>query len=144
MSLAKVTIVGNLGRDPETRYTPNGQMNLNFSVAVGRRWVDATGNQQEWTNWYRVTAWARLAESLDKLVQQGALVKGRQVIVVGDLQVRDYVGNDGQSRYSLDVRADTVQLAGSREGSGEFGGPVGGGRPGDSAPDEGSFDDVPF
>ena len=60
--IAKITLVGNLGRDPETRYTPNGKMNVTFTMAVSRRFNDQSGQQQERTNWYRVTAWGELAE----------------------------------------------------------------------------------
>lgn len=146
MSLAKVTLLGNLGRDPETRYTPNGRMNVTFSVAASRRWNDAGGNLQENTTWFRVTAWGRLAETLDKLTQQGALAKGRQVLVIGSIELREYTGQDGQARTSLDVNADEVQLAGSRnDGGGQFGGPVNQDRGGEIAqPDDSAMDDVPF
>ena len=79
--IAKITLVGNLGRDPETRYTPNGKMNVTFTMAVSRRFNDQSGQQQERTNWYRVTAWGGLAESLDRLAQSGYLAKGKQVYV---------------------------------------------------------------
>jgi single-strand DNA-binding protein len=142
-SVSKITLVGNLGRDPETRYTPNGRMNVTFTLAVNRRRTDAGGNLQESTNWFRVTGWGRLAETLDKLTQQGALAKGRQVFVSGNFEAREYQGNDGQTRTSLDVNADEVQLLGAREG-GEFGGPVGSGRQDNFGQDDASMDDVPF
>lgn len=146
MSFAKITLFGNVGRDPETRYTPNGRMNVSFSVAVNRRWNDASGNQQESTNWFRITGWGRLAETLDKLTQQGALAKGRQVIVTGRFEQREWTGQDGQTRFNLEVTADDVLLVGGpREGGNEFGGPTGSGRGDDfSPPDDGSMDDVPF
>ena len=146
MSLAKVTLLGNLGRDPETRYTPNGRMNVSFSVAASRRWNDAGGNLQENTTWFRVTAWGRLAETLDKLTQQGALTKGRQVLVVGSIEQREYTGQDGQARTSLDVNADEVQLVGARTDAGaQFGGPMNQERGGDMPqPDDSAMDDVPF
>ena len=71
--IAKITLVGNLGRDPETRYTPNGKMNVTFTMAVSRRFNDQSGQQQERTNWYRVTAWGGLAENLDRMAQNGYL-----------------------------------------------------------------------
>jgi single-strand DNA-binding protein len=143
--IAKVTLIGNLGRDPETRYTPNGRMNVQFSIAVSRRWNDSGGNLQEKTDWYRVTGWGRLAETLDKLTQQGALAKGRQVYVSGALQPREYTAQDGTLRFSLDVNADEFQLLGSRESGGDFGGPMNPGRGGDfSQPDDSAMDDVPF
>jgi single-strand DNA-binding protein len=146
MSLAKVTLVGNLGRDPETRYTPNGRMNVSFSVATNRRWNDAGGNLQENTTWFRITAWGRLAETLDKLTQQGALTKGREVLVTGNIEQREWTGQDGQTRSNLEVTADDVRLiGGQREGGGEFGGPMNQGRGGDIAqPDDSAMDDVPF
>jgi len=115
--IAKVTLIGNLGRDPETKYTPSGAMNLSFSMAVSRRWTDQAGVQQERTTWFRVTAWRKLAEILDQLTQSGALVKGKQVYVAGTIEAREYTGQDGQARTSLDVTADEVQLLGARDGS---------------------------
>ena len=143
--VAKLTLIGNLGRDPETRYTPSGVMNVQFSVAASRRWTDQGGQQQERTTWFRVTAWRRLAETLDQLSQNGALVKGKQVYVLGNLESREYQDQQGQARFSLDVTADEVQLLGSRpEGEGTYSRPSGGSR--SEEPDAGTrdFDDVPF
>ena len=121
--IAKITLVGNLGRDPETRYTPNGRMNVQFTMAVSRRFNDQSGQQQERTNWYRVTAWGGLAESLDRLAQNGYLAKGKQVYVDGRLEPREYQDQQGQTRMSLDVTANELQLLGSRaDGEGSFGG----------------------
>ena len=121
--IAKITLVGNLGRDPETRYTPNGKMNVQFTMAVSRRFNDQSGQQQERTNWYRVTAWGGLAESLDRLAQSGYLAKGKQVYVDGRLEAREYQDQQGQTRTSLDVTANELQLLGSRaDGEGGFGG----------------------
>ncbi|MEA2522996.1 MAG: single-strand DNA-binding protein [Thermomicrobiales bacterium] len=149
--VSKVILVGNLGRDPETRYTPNGTMNVQFTMAVSRRWTDQGGQQQERTTWFRITAWARLAETLDSLTQNGALAKGKQVYVMGNLEAREYQDQQGQTRTSLDVRADEVQLLGSRaDAEGGMGGPGGsggrGGRPGGDAEGfgAGDIDDVPF
>lgn len=160
MSYNKVSIIGNLGRDPETRYTPSGAMNVQFSVATSRRYNDRDGQQQESTTWFRVTAWGRLAETLDKFTQSGILAKGRQVYVEGRLEQREFTGQDGQSRTSLDVNASEFQLLGNRGDSdgGNFGG---GGRGNDSGgsggggnagggnrqqgnADYGDMDDVPF
>ena len=124
--IAKVTLVGNLGRDPETRYTPNGRMNVQFTMAVSRRFNDQSGQQQERTNWYRVTAWGGLAESLDRLAQNGYLAKGKQVYVDGRLEPREYQDQQGQTRTSLDVTANELQLLGSRaDGESGFGGSFG-------------------
>lgn len=126
--VAKVTLIGNLGRDPETRYTPAGAMHVAFSMAVSRHWTDQAGIRQERTTWFRVTAWRRLAETLDRLVASGALVKGKQVYVLGTIEAREYQGQHGEHRVSLEVSADEVQLLGTR-GSGQG---------------EGGGDDVPF
>lgn len=134
---ATITIVGNLGRDPETRYTPNGRMNVALNVAVSSRFRDASGQQQERTNWFRVTAWGTLAESLDRLAQQGWLVKGRSVFVSGRFEAREYTGNDGQLRTSLDINANEVQLVGGRQ-DGDGGGSYAGGSGGGSSQGSGS------
>lgn len=130
MSLAKVTIIGNLGRDPETRYTPSGALNVQFSVASSRRWRDSQGQDQENTTWFRVTAWGRLAETMVTLSERGALTKGKQVYVEGRIEAREFTGNDGQVRTSLDVNANEIQLLGSRQDNqgGSFGGQQGGGQ----------------
>src|SRR5262245_7874527 len=151
-SVAKVILVGNLGRDPETRYTPNGTMNVQFTMATNRRWTDQAGQQQERTTWFRITAWGRLAETLDSLTQNGYLAKGKQVYVMGNLETHEYQDQQGQTRTSLDVRADEVQLLGTRGdadggtgGTGGFGGGGRGDRQGGDAEDTGGdIDDVPF
>ena len=155
--ISKVILVGNLGRDPETRYTPNGTMNVTFTMAVSRRFRDQSGQQQERTNWFRVTAWGKLAETLDGLTQNGYLTKGKQIYVEGRLEAREYQDQQGQTRTSLDVNATEFQLLGSRGDAGggdQFGGggggdrgPAGDGqRSGGTEPSEDtqSFDDVPF
>jgi single-strand DNA-binding protein len=159
--IAKITLVGNLGRDPETRYTPNGKMNVTFTMAVSRRFTDQSGQQQERTNWYRVTAWGGLAETLDRMAQNGYLVKGKQVYVDGRLEAREYQDQQGQTRTSLDVTANELQLLGSRAdsdggfaGAGAMAGAVGAGagaaagrqqnRPAADTEGEGSIEDVPW
>ena len=160
MSFNKVTMIGRLGQDPETRYTPSGTMNVRFSVATSRRYNDREGQQQETTTWFRVTAWDRLAETLDKLSQSGALAKGREVYVEGRLELSEFTGRDGQPRSSLEVRANEFQLVGSRNdnsGGGDGSNFGGGGSRGDSGEgntgggnrqqgnaDYGDMDDVPF
>jgi single-strand DNA-binding protein len=114
MSVANITIVGNVGGDPETRYTQSGVMYVSFSVAVNIRRNDPSGQPLEKTNWYRVTAWRKLAEVLDNLAQQGAMRKGRQVYVQGRLEQREWQDQQGQTRYSLDLTANEFQLLGSR------------------------------
>jgi single-strand DNA-binding protein len=145
--VARITLVGNLGRDPETRYTPSGKMNVQFTMAVSRRFNDQSGQQQERTNWYRVTAWGGLAETIDRLAQSGYLTKGKQVYVEGRFESREYQDQQGQTRTSLDVTANEIQLLGSRgDSEGGFGGGYGapaaaaagaGGRPQGRAGQEG-------
>jgi len=159
--LAKITLVGNLGGDPETRYTPQGTMNVNFSIAVSRRFKDNSGQDQERTTWFRITAWGKLAETIDGLVQRGFVGKGRQVYVDGRIEAREWTTNEGEKRTSLDVTANEFQMLGNRpDGQGESGGGgySGGGNPGggnsggdrresfddNSSSRESNFDDVPF
>jgi single-strand DNA-binding protein len=119
---AKAQVIGNLGRDPETRYTKSGAMNVSFSVAASRRFNDASGTLQERTTWFRVTAWGKLAETLDRLAQDGALAKGQRVFVAGRLEADEFTGNDGQKRTSLEINADDVLLMSPRgEGGGQGG-----------------------
>ena len=112
----KVIIVGNLGRDPEMRYTPDGTPVTNFSVASNRRWNNPDGTQNEETVWFRITAWRQLAELCNQY-----LSKGRQVLIEGRLNPdretggpRIWTGNDGQPRASFEVTALTVRFLGGR------------------------------
>ncbi len=113
----KVIIVGNLGRDPEMRYTPDGTPVTNFSVATNRRWTNPDGSQGEETVWFRVAAWRRLAETCNQYLQ-----KGRQVLVEGRMQPdratgapRVWTGNDGVARASYEVTALNVRFLGRRD-----------------------------
>lgn len=137
--LAKATIIGNLGRDPETRYTKNGTMNVSFSVAASRRFTDQSGQQQERTTWFRVTAWGKLAETLDRLTADGHLAKGKQVFASGRIELNEFTGNDGTARTSLELTAEDVYMLGPRGEDRSFGTAE---RPG--APVEGNDDDLPF
>lgn len=123
MSIAKAIVVGNLGGDPETRYTPSGAMNVRFSVASTRKFRDSSGQDQERTTWFRVTAWGRLAETIDGLVQRGFVAKGRQIYVEGRIELSEWTGNDGEKRTSLELNATEFQLVGNRPDSqGDSGG----------------------
>jgi len=139
--ISKVILIGNLGRDPETRYTPNGTMNVQFSLAVSRRYTDSSGQDQERTNWFRVTAWGKLAETLDGLSQRGFVGKGKQVYVEGRLDAREFQDQQGANRTSLDVNATEFQLLGSRS-DGEAA--RGGSDERSQESTDTSFDDVPF
>lgn len=119
-SMSQITIVGNLGRDPETKYTQSGKMNVAMSVAVNKYSRDSYGGNSQKTTWFRVTCWGRTAESMDKLAQQGALVKGVQVIVMGDLDIRDYEVN-GEKRTSNDISVDRILLVGQPANTGHGG-----------------------
>lgn len=149
-SLAKITLIGNLGGDPETRYTPQGTLVVNFSLAVNNRRRDASGNQQENTNWYRISAFGRLAETMVNLSERGYLTKGKQVYIDGNFEAREWTGQDGATRTSLDVTAREMQLLGQRgddTGGGDYG--SGGGRPAGGRQDAGGdmsddMGDVPF
>ena len=102
MSLNKVMIIGNLGRDPEMRYTPSGQAVTTFTVAVNRNFKDGQGEWQEETEWFRVVAWAALAERTAEYLR-----KGRKVYVEGRLQTRQWEDREGQKRYTTELIANT-------------------------------------
>lgn len=119
-SLCKVTIIGYLGGDPEMRYTPAGKQFTSFSVACSRNYTSAEGERREETEWFRVTAWARLAEICSQY-----LSKGRQVYVEGRLSTRTWEGPDGQKRFGLDVSANEVQMIDSRPRGDGASGPMG-------------------
>lgn len=108
-SLAKIILVGNLGRDAELKYTPSGAAVLEFTLAVNERGADRGAGGAETTTWFRVNLWGKQAETLKQY-----LVKGKQVYVDGRLRVREYTDRDGKNRTSLEVRADQIQLLGGR------------------------------
>lgn len=112
----KVILVGNLGRDPEMRYTPSGQAVSNLSVATNRTYTDSSGNQVKETVWFRVAVWGKQAEACHQYLR-----KGRQVLVEGRLtpdengNPRIWTGQDGTARASFEVTAQTVRFLGGRE-----------------------------
>jgi single-strand DNA-binding protein len=116
----KIIVVGNLGRDPEMRYMPDGTAVTSFSVATSRRWNDrSSGQQVEETTWFRVSVWGRQAETANEY-----LSKGRQVLVEGRLRVDPNTGgpnvftrNDGTIGASFEIVADTVRFIGGRDGA---------------------------
>ncbi len=109
MSLNKCMIIGNLGRDPEMRYTPNGQAVTQFTVAVNRNFKGQNGEWQEETEWFRVVAWGPLAERTAEYLR-----KGRKVYVEGRLQTRQWEDREGQKRYTTELVAQTVTALDSR------------------------------
>ena len=102
-------IIGNLGRDPDLRYTPSGDAVCNFTVAVSHKWKDAQGNQKEKTTWFKITAWRKLAEICNQY-----LAKGKQVMVEGEIDVSAWTGQDGQPRATLELTAHNVKFLGSK------------------------------
>ncbi len=135
-SVNKVILIGNLGRDPELRYTQSGQAVTNFSLATTDRFSNKSGEREERTEWHRIVAWARTAELCAQY-----LAKGRSVYVEGRLQTREWEDKEGQKRRTTEVVAQTVQfLGGPRDGQQAGPPPDRGG----SAPDTPPTDDIPF
>jgi len=157
-SVNKVILIGNLGRDPETRYTTGGDAVTNLNIATSEQWKDKSGEKQERTEWHRVVLFGRQAEIAGEYLK-----RGRSVYIEGRLQTRKYTDKDGVEKYSTEIVGDRMQLLGGREGGGASGGEVefagatsegGGGRresSGSSAPKgsakkntEDFDDDIPF
>ena len=122
MSVNKVILLGRLGQNPEVRYTPGGAAVANFSVATNEVWMDKSGQKQERTEWHKVVVWGKVAELCSQY-----LSKGRQVYLEGRLQTRQWQDKDGQTKYTTEVQAQTVQFIGgntqersSREGANSF------------------------
>lgn len=157
-SVNKVILVGNLGRDPETRYAPSGAAICNVTLATSRQWKDKnSGERREETEWHRVVFYNRLAEIAGEYLR-----KGRSVYVEGRLQTRKWQDKDGQDRWTTEIIADQMQMLGGRDdmegggGSGGGGGRMrerpsggggGGGGGGDSRPApnfDDMDDDIPF
>ncbi len=127
MSFNKIIIVGNLGRDPELRYTPQGTAVCSFSLATNEKRKDRAGEFQSITTWFRVTLWGKQAENANKF-----LTKGNPVYIEGRLRTEEWTDRDGKARTSLEVQATDMQFIGSRSDS-EYGGGMGGSH------DEGGF-----
>lgn len=144
-SVNKAILIGNLGRDPELRYTKDGRPVANFTLATNERWRDKEGNTQERTEWHRIVVWDKQAENCAQYLQ-----KGRSCYVEGRLQTRDWEDKDGNKRQTTEVVAQQVTFLGSRGDSAGAGG--GGGRRDASAPAEPAAgggpgdagDDIPF
>lgn len=113
-SVNKVILLGNLGRDPETRYTTDGSAVANLNIATSETWKDKNGEKQERTEWHRVVLFGRTAEIAGEYLK-----KGRSVYIEGRLQTRKYTDKDGVEKYSTEIVGDRMQLiGGAREGSG--------------------------
>ena len=156
MSFNKIIIVGNLGKDPELRYTPQGDAVCNLSIATNEKKRDKAGETQDVTTWFRVTLWRRQAENASKY-----LSKGSPVYVEGRLRIEEWSDRDGNNRYTLEVQGTDMQFIGSgaprggddydrgEPGEAEFAGPSG--QSSSSATAGGGFtrpatadDDIPF
>ena len=121
-SVNKVILVGNLGRDPEVRYTAEGSAITSISVATTSTWKDRnSGERREETEWHRVTFFNRLAEIAGEYLK-----KGRSVYIEGRLKTRKYTDANGVEKYATDIIADEMQMLGGRDGGGDFGGDSGG------------------
>ena len=136
----KIIVIGNLGRDPEMRYTPNGQSVTSFSVASNRTYTTAAGERREETEWFNVSAWGKLGELCNQY-----LTKGRQVYVEGRLSSRSYQGQDGQTRFVNEINLTDVQFLGGTTGARDDGSPyeIDPGIGGDVPPTD-DVDDLPF
>ncbi|ORU89629.1 MAG: single-stranded DNA-binding protein [Cycloclasticus sp. symbiont of Poecilosclerida sp. M] len=112
----KVILVGNLGKDPETRYMPSGGAVANITVATSETWKDKnSGEQKEQTEWHRVVFFNRLAEVVGEYLK-----KGSKVYIEGSLQTRKWQDQSGQDRYTTEIKASTMQMLDSRGGSADF------------------------
>jgi single-strand DNA-binding protein len=156
-SVNKVILIGNLGRDPETRYTTGGDAVTNLRIATTETWKDKSGEKQEKTEWHTVVLFGRQAEIAGEYLK-----KGRPVYIEGRLQTRKYTDKEGVEKYSTEIVGDRMQLLGGRESGGgggdvEFSGAAGGasrpsgaagGKSGGSAPKKTNpddlDDDIPF
>lgn len=150
MSFNKIIIVGNLGRDPELRYTPQGIAVCNLSVATTEKKRDKAGEFQDATTWFRVTLWRQMAENASKY-----LTKGRQVYVEGRLSVEEWIDRDGNNRYTLEVQGSDMHFiggnarseshSGEESGEAEFAGPQNEAAPAtETARAAAGDDDIPF
>jgi len=147
MSLNKIILIGNVGREAELRYTPQGTAVCNFTLATNERRRNPSGELETITTWFRVTLWGKQAENLHRYLQ-----KGKQVYVEGRLRVTEWTDRDNKARYSLDVTATDLRLLGVRgdeepEVDSEVEEPTLSGSPSLSAPNNTSIDeddDIPF
>ncbi|MSP12965.1 MAG: single-stranded DNA-binding protein [Chloroflexi bacterium] len=131
----RIIVVGNLGRDPELRYTQSGQAVCHFTMATSRKWSGQDGQPKEETTWFRVSVWGKQAETANQY-----LTKGQKVLVEGRVSAQAFMGNDGQPRASLEISADAVRFLGGGQGTGPGQGQA---DAGDTAPPS-NEDEIPF
>ena len=132
-SVNKVILMGNLGRDPEVRFMPNGDAVCNFSIATTDSWKDKAGERQEKTEWHNIVMYRRLAEIAGEYLK-----KGRPVYLEGRLQTRKWQTKEGQDRYTTEVIADSMQMLGGRDGA-----PAQESRPSAQLDNKNEFDQTP-
>jgi single-strand DNA-binding protein len=137
----KAIVVGNLGQDPEIRYTANGKAVANISIATSESWKDkSSGEQQEKTEWHKIVAWGRLAEIIGEYLK-----KGSQVYIEGKLQTRKWQDDGGIDRYTTEIVAHEMQMLGSRQDGQQQGSRTQGNTPSAAPPAPDDFDDdIPF
>ena len=139
-SVNKVIVLGNLGRDPELRHTPNGRAVCTLRVATNESWTDQqSGERQERTEWHSIVVWGRQAENCSQYLK-----KGRSVFVEGRLQTRKWQDKEGQDRWSTEILADRVQFIGGGGGGAGAGSGFDGGEAEIAPPASGGSDDIPF
>jgi single-strand DNA-binding protein len=151
-SLNKVLLIGNLGRDPELKATPSGQSVARFSVATTETWKNQSGEKQSKTEWHNIVVWGKQAEIAEKYLR-----KGKQVMIEGRIQYREYTGQDGVKKTACDIRCDNFVMLGRMEDgnrdSGGYGGKAVGsgsqdfedhGAPSPAAGNSFPDDDIPF
>lgn len=110
----KVILIGNLGKDPELRYTPNGQPVVSFSFATTERWNDKNNQKQEKTEWHNIVVWGKLAELANQYLK-----KGRPAYIEGRITTRSWDDRDGNKKYRTEIVANQIQFLGSNQGGGE-------------------------
>ena len=135
----KVILIGNLGKDPEVRFTPNGRALAKLAVATSERWTDQQGQKQERTEWHNVVVWGKQAETCGQY-----LSKGRQVFIEGSIRSRQYDDKDGNKRYITEIVARDVRFLGGGGGSRMPAEPAVSAPPGEDAGPAPDDDDIPF
>jgi single-strand DNA-binding protein len=145
-SLNKVLLIGNLGRDPELKATPSGQSVARFSVATTETWKNQSGEKQSKTEWHNIVVWGKQAEIAEKYLR-----KGKQVMIEGRIQYREYTGQDGVKKTACDIRCDNFVMLGRMEDGGPRASAAGGaddyeptGAPAPAASGAAYDDDIPF
>ena len=138
-SVNKVILIGNLGRDPELRYTPSGTPVANFSIATAERFKGQDGEWQERTEWHNLVCWRRLAEIAGEYLR-----KGSRIYIEGKIRTRSWEGQDGKKNYRTEIMVDDLMMLDSKGSGGGGGGQYGGGVSSGFEPDQISDDDIPF